>query len=114
MYIIAGSTGTIGSAIVRELVKNHEIFLIGRDKSKLKTQADKYSCKYEVIDLKNTPEPREFSKIIDQDVEITGLVNCIGSILIKPLHGTSLTNLTMLLQQTYSHHIFYLLVLLEE
>ena len=90
MYIIAGSTGTLGSAIAAELAKNHDIFLIGRDESKLKTQSDKYNCKYEVIDLANTPEPREFSKIIDQEVEITGLVNCIGSILIKPLHGTSL------------------------
>ena len=90
MYIIAGSTGTLGSAIAAELAKNHDIFLIGRDESKLKEQADKYNCKYEVIDLTNTPEPREFSKIIDQEVEITGLVNCIGSILIKPLHGTSL------------------------
>ena len=30
------------------------------------------------------------SKIIEPDVEIKGLVNCIGSILIKPLHGTSI------------------------
>ena len=90
MYIIAGSTGTLGSAIAAELAQNHDIFLIGRDESKLKTQAEKYNCHYEVIDLTNTPEPREFSKIIDQEIEITGLVNCIGSILIKPLHGTSL------------------------
>jgi short-subunit dehydrogenase len=31
-----------------------------------------------LIDLTNTPEPREFSKIIDADIEIKGLVNCIG------------------------------------
>ena len=48
MYIIAGSTGTLGSSIAAELAKNHDIFLIGRDESKLKTQADKYNCKYEV------------------------------------------------------------------
>ena len=90
MYIIAGSTGTLGSAIASELSKNDDIFLIGRDELKLKEQSEKYNCNYEVIDLVNTPEPREFSKIIDQDIEIKGLVNCIGSILIKPLHGTSL------------------------
>ena len=90
MYIIAGSTGTLGSAISSELSKTDDIFLIGRDELKLKEQSDKYNCKYEVIDLSNTPEPRDFSKIIDQDIEIKGLVNCIGSILIKPLHGTSL------------------------
>ncbi|NCX10991.1 MAG: KR domain-containing protein, partial [Proteobacteria bacterium] len=90
MYIIAGSTGTLGSAIAEELSKNNDIFLIGRDEEKLKEQSSKYNCDYEVIDLFNTPEPREFTKVIDSDIQIKGLVNCIGSILIKPLHGTSL------------------------
>jgi len=90
MYIIAGSTGTLGSAIVDDLSKSNEIFLIGRDEDKLKAQSSKYNCKFEVIDLSNTPEPRDFTKVIDPDVEIKGLINCIGSILIKPLHGTSL------------------------
>ena len=91
MYIIAGSTGTLGSAIADELSKDNEIFLIGRDEERLKEQSSKYQCNYELIDLSSTPEPREFSKIIDADIEIKGLVNCIGSILIKPLHGTSLS-----------------------
>jgi len=90
MYIIAGSTGTLGSAIVDDLSKSNEIFLIGRDEDKLKEQSSKYNCKFEVIDLSNTPEPRDFTKVIDPDVQIKGLINCIGSILIKPLHGTSL------------------------
>ena len=91
MYIIAGSTGTLGSAIADELSKDNEIFLIGRDEERLKEQSSKYQCSYELIDLSSTLEPREFSKIIDADIEIKGLVNCIGSILIKPLHGTSLS-----------------------
>jgi 3-oxoacyl-[acyl-carrier protein] reductase len=90
MYVIAGSTGTLGSAITEELSKNNSIFLIGRDAEKLQNQANKFNCNYEVLDLLNTPEPREFAKVISPDVEIKGLVNCIGSILIKPLHGTSL------------------------
>ena len=90
MYIIAGSTGTLGSAIADDLSKSNEIFLIGRDEDKLKVQSSKYNCKFEVIDLSNTPEPRDFTKVINPDVEIKGLINCIGSILIKPLHGTSL------------------------
>ena len=36
MYIIAGSTGTLGSAIASELSKDEDIFLIGRDEEKLK------------------------------------------------------------------------------
>ena len=90
MYIIAGSTGTLGSVVAEELSKTDDIFIIGRDEDKLKAQANKYNCNYQILDLLNTPEPREFTKVIDPDVEIKGLVNCIGSILIKPLHGTSL------------------------
>ena len=90
MYIIAGSTGTLGSVVAEELSKTDDIFIIGRDEEKLKAQANKYNCNYQILDLLNTPEPREFTKVIDPDVEIKGLVNCIGSILIKPLHGTSL------------------------
>jgi 3-oxoacyl-[acyl-carrier protein] reductase len=90
MYVIAGSTGTLGSAITEELSKNNSIFLIGRDEEKLQNQANKFNCNYEILDLLNTPEPREFAKVISPDVEIKGLVNCIGSILVKPLHGTSL------------------------
>ena len=90
MYIIAGSTGTLGTAIVKELSNDNELLLIGRDEDKLKEQASLVNASYQVIDLKNTVEPREFAKIVDTETEIKGLINCIGSILIKPLHGTSI------------------------
>ena len=113
MYIIAGSTGTLGSAISSELSTTDDIFLIGRDELKLKEQSDKYNCKYEVIDLANTPEPRDFSKIISEDIEIKGLVNCIGSILIKPLHVLLSMNSMTLYLQIFSLLISYLQVLLD-
>ena len=90
MYIIAGSTGTLGTAIVKELSNDNELLLIGRDEDKLKEQASSVNASYQVIDLTNTVEPREFAKIVDTEIEIKGLINCIGSILIKPLHGTSI------------------------
>ena len=89
MYIIAGSTGTLGTAIVKELSNDNELLLIGRDEDKLKDQASSVNASYQLIDLNNTVEPREFAKIVDTETEIKGLINCIGSILIKPLHGTS-------------------------
>ena len=90
MYIIAGSTGSLGTAIVNAMAKDNELFLIGRDEAKLSEQASSINANYQVIDLNNTLEPREFGKVIDTNIEIKGLVNCIGSILIKPLHGTSI------------------------
>ncbi len=91
MFIIAGSTGTLGSAISEQLCKTSNVHLIGRDEDKLKLQSEQLNCNYSVINLNNPLEPKEFSKIIDEKLEIKGLVNCIGSVLIKPLHGTSIS-----------------------
>ena len=90
VYIIAGASGVLGSAIAEDLSKNNELFLIGRDKEKILKMSEKYDCKYAIIDLNNPIHQREFKNVIDPDVEIKGLINCIGSILIKPLHGTSI------------------------
>ncbi len=91
MIIIAGSTGTLGSSISEQLCKTSNVHLIGRDEDKLKLQSEQLNCNYSVINLNNPLEPKEFSKIIDEKLEIKGLVNCIGSVLIKPLHGTSIS-----------------------
>ena len=40
MYIIAGSTGTLGTAIVNALSNENELFLVGRDEAKLKEQKE--------------------------------------------------------------------------
>ena len=54
MYIIAGSTGTLGTAIVNAMAKDNELFLIGRDEDKLSEQASAINANYQVIDLNNT------------------------------------------------------------
>ena len=89
MYIIAGSTGTTGSAIADELIKTSDIHLIGRNEEKLRIQAKELNCGFTLLDLNATVEPRLFTENINSEIEIKGLVNCIGSILLKPLHGTS-------------------------
>ena len=64
MYLIAGSTGTLGTAIANELSSSNSVHLIGRDESKLSEQSKVIGCEYTVLDLNNTPEPREFAKIL--------------------------------------------------
>jgi NAD(P)-dependent dehydrogenase (short-subunit alcohol dehydrogenase family) len=90
VYIVAGATGVVGSAISKELAFENEVIIIGRDEEKLSALSKEIDAEYSVIDLDNTIEQREFSKIVPDDKEIKGLVNCIGSILIKPLHGTKI------------------------
>ena len=88
VYIVAGATGVVGSEISKELASENEVLIIGRDEDKLSSLSKEIDAQYAVIDLNNTIEQREFSKIVPEDKEIKGLINCIGSILIKPLHGT--------------------------
>ena len=90
VYIVAGATGVVGSAISKELASENEVIIIGRDEEKLSALSNEIDAEYSVINLDNTIEQREFSKIVPDDKEIKGLVNCIGSILIKPLHGTKI------------------------
>jgi NADP-dependent 3-hydroxy acid dehydrogenase YdfG len=52
-YIIAGATGTTGSAIARELSKSSKIHLIGRSVEKLSTLADEIDATYSTLDLTN-------------------------------------------------------------
>ena len=42
VYIIAGASGVLGSAIAEDLSKNNELFLIGRDKEKILKMSEKY------------------------------------------------------------------------
>ena len=88
VYIVAGATGVVGTAISKELASENDVIIIGRDEEKLSALSKEIDAEYSVIDLDNTVEQREFGKIVPEDREIKGLVNCIGSILIKPLHGT--------------------------
>ena len=62
MYIIAGSTGTLGTAIVNAMAKENALFLIGRDEDKLSEQASSINADYQVIDLNNTVEAKRVWK----------------------------------------------------
>ena len=88
-YIIAGATGTTGSAIARELSKSSKIHLIGRSVEKLSTLADEIDATYSTLDLTNPMPTKAYSQNIEID-QITGLINCIGSIHLKPLHGSTI------------------------
>ena len=87
-YIIAGATGVTGQAIAKELSINNDVHIIGKDEEKLSLLSDEIKAPYSVIDLENTLPIKEFQKTFEYD-EIKGLVNCIGSIYLRPLHGSS-------------------------
>ena len=83
--IILGGSGTIGSSIADEVLKNGFIpHLIGRNANTVKEVAKKLNCPYNVIDVLNIEDLKKYLEDIKEDV--FGLVYCVGSIDIKPLH----------------------------
>lgn len=87
---ILGASGTIGSAVARRLASGGcQVLLLGRNPEKLEPLARELSQPWAVFD------PRESSslevaltQLIAEHGAIQGLVNCIGSVLLKPAHIT--------------------------
>ena len=49
VYIIAGATGVVGSAISKELAKENEVHLIGRDEEKLSTLSKEIDASIQLL-----------------------------------------------------------------
>jgi hypothetical protein len=98
VYLIFGATGGIGSALAQRLAK-HEgaaLVLAGRNQDKLSALSNSLSAKPAggvstlVCDVTD-------SKAVEQAVEqavqahgsVSGVVNCVGSIVLKAAHQTS-------------------------
>lgn len=88
---ILGATGTIGSALARRLVRQgHQVFLVGRSEEKLRSLSEELGQPFVTVDLTS-------SQALEQALRamcaahggLHGLVNCIGSILLKPADATT-------------------------
>lgn len=88
---ILGATGTIGSTLARRLVqRNHQIILVGRNEAKLQTLSEELDQPYLTVDFtQSKPLEEGLREMATSQGGIRGLVNCIGSILLKPAHSTS-------------------------
>lgn len=88
---ILGATGTIGSTLARRLVQSGcNVLLVGRTAEKLAFLATELSQPFAVVDLSSS-DSLQTALMADCAVhgDLTGLVNCIGSVLLKPAHSTS-------------------------
>ena len=88
---ILGSTGTTGSVLARRLVRNgHRLLLIGRNEEKLLALSRELDQPFIQVDLTSSqPLEEELRKAAEAAGGIHALVNCIGSILLKPAHTTT-------------------------
>lgn len=90
-YVILGAAGGIGGATVRRLrSQGANVLLAGRTEAPLAKLSQDVGSPYRVVDATNFTQVdallRESADLLQG---IDGVVNCVGSLLLKPAHLTS-------------------------
>ena len=87
-YVVFGAYGGVGSALCRRLAnKGGKLLLAGRDEARLATLAGELGAQTFPVDATNL---RQVESCMKQASElyggVNGVVNCVGSLLLKPAH----------------------------
>ncbi len=84
---VIGATGGIGSALARRLASRQiEVILAGRTEAKLAALGDELGASYVAVDAANFDS---LDSAVARFAPIDGIVNCAGSLLLKPAHLTT-------------------------
>jgi 3-oxoacyl-[acyl-carrier protein] reductase len=91
VYAIFGANGGIGFAVAKLLAaQGHCVYLLGRSHDKLKIVGDALGQPVKVAEATDELQVRTcLEQIIEEKKTLDGVVSCIGSFHIKPLHMTS-------------------------
>jgi 3-oxoacyl-[acyl-carrier protein] reductase len=92
--LLTGATGAIGSALTRELHKaGHALLISGRDESKLSALVSEHSASIACAADLSTPEGMgHLTNTAGAWGLVDALVNCVGSVVLRPLHLTTLAD----------------------
>jgi len=92
VFVLLGATSGISIALARRLfARDSLLHIVGRRESELQSLASKWGATYSVADA-TAPDEIEAALVEakQQHASIHGVVNCYGSMLLKPAHLTSL------------------------
>jgi len=91
LYFIAGGTGGIGSEVVRRLrAQGAEVVLAARNEARLQERGSELAARAVPMDATHSESVASaFDMALGEDRRLLGVVNCIGTILLKPAHLTS-------------------------
>jgi NAD(P)-dependent dehydrogenase (short-subunit alcohol dehydrogenase family) len=92
VHVILGGTGGIGSAVARELHgRGARVALAARDQARLDALSSELGgAPARSLDGTSTAEVEEFVRAVaDDHGRLDGVVNCVGSMLLKSAHATS-------------------------
>lgn len=88
-FVIVGASGGIGSALARRLKQGGAgLLLLGRSFERLQQLGDELNCETRSIDA---TDAGELERAVLDFGPIHGIVNCAGSLLLKPAHLTTET-----------------------
>lgn len=94
--VIFGSTGGIGSKLVSELSKDNNLFLGAQDSTKLENLITTTKSKTSntvhgsLLDASSFENVGNFMKMANEQLGgIDAIINCVGSLILKPAHLTS-------------------------
>ncbi|MFO0820679.1 MAG: SDR family oxidoreductase [Pirellulales bacterium] len=88
---ILGATGGIGNALARMLVcRGEQVHLVGRNRDKLNLLGEELG---QSVTCWSSTDSSSLEALLREESErqgeFTGIVNCIGSVLLKPAHSTT-------------------------
>jgi NAD(P)-dependent dehydrogenase (short-subunit alcohol dehydrogenase family) len=92
VHVILGGTGGIGSAVARDLNRQGaRVALAARDSARLDALSTELGgVPARSLDATSTAEVEAFVRAVaDQHGRLDGVVNCVGSMLLKSAHATS-------------------------
>ena len=90
-YIVLGASGGIGSETCRRLrADGSEVLLVGRSEERVSALAAELDSPFRIIDATAIDQ---VEGCIEHGLEtmgqVDGIVNCVGSVLLKPAHLTT-------------------------
>ncbi|REK15566.1 MAG: SDR family NAD(P)-dependent oxidoreductase [Planctomycetota bacterium] len=90
-FLILGATGGIGAEVARILRRaGADVTLVGRDPNRLATLAEELNARQQTADCRSIGEVDKcVGDAADEFGRLDGVVNCVGSILLKPAHLTT-------------------------
>lgn len=91
VYVVFGGSGGIGSAVCRMLSSSGaKVVAVGRSPEKIARVSEELGIEGRVVDATDPDGvARLFSELKGELGPITGVANCVGSLVLKPIHLTT-------------------------
>lgn len=87
VILVIGGAGGIGSAVARRLAQSCRLALAGRNAERLESVATETGAQPVVLDARDSAAvDSAFQSVLSSYGRLDGVVNCAGSVLLKPAH----------------------------